>query len=330
MKTPTHWYSSPFYGPLAAWALSPFAFLYAFGARHHRAQASPRPVEIPVLCLGNLVAGGSGKTPTAIALRKILDQSKISLSPTFVTRGYKGSITGPERVDGSHDPCLWGDEALLLARHAPTFVARNRYDGAVAALSAGADCIILDDGFQNYSLHKTLSFCVIDGQMGFGNGQVIPSGPLREPLQDGLDRADAFILIGDDTRDVRAVLPPDKPVFTAQITPCAKDALPNVPYIGFCGIGFPDKFKSTLEKAGVTLAGWRSFADHHVYTIDDMTRLVGDALAHDARLVTTEKDYVRLPDFAKKSLIDVLPVEVVFDDPAAFIAFLKKYIPASS
>ena len=324
MKTPSFWYatSSP-RPPLLARVLSPLASLYAAGARFHRNHAAPRAVSIPVICLGNLVAGGSGKTPTSIALMKLLKDRNNFLSPAFVTRGYRGKITGPERVDDSNNAVFWGDEALLLARHATTYVAANRYLGADHAQFNGADAVLMDDGLQNYDLQKTVSFAVIDGMMGFGNGQVIPAGPLRQPLEDGLSRADAFILIGDDTRSIRATLPANKPVFSARITVPDHLDLPQTPYIAFCGIGFPDKFKATLTKHGTHCVAFHAFADHHAFTMEDMTRLVDDAIEHKARLITTEKDYVRLPDFSKKSMIDVLPIEIAFDDPDGILAFIK-------
>lgn len=337
MKTPSFWYPSPASRPpLLARILAPLASLYAAGARFHRDHATPHSVAIPVICLGNLVAGGSGKTPTAIALMKLLKDRTMFLSPAFVTRGYRGKITGPERVDDSNNAVFWGDEALLLARHATTYVAANRFQGADHARFNGADAVLLDDGLQNYDLQKTVSFAVIDARMGFGNGRVIPAGPLRQPLADGLSSADAFILIGDatqaatqdSTRSVRAALPDKVPVFSARMTVPDHVDLPQTPYVAFCGIGFPEKFKASLAGHGVDCVAFHAFADHHAFTMDDMTRLVEDAIERKARLITTEKDYVRLPDFSKKSLIDVLPIEIVFDDPDAIVTFLQTRIAA--
>lgn len=323
MKTPGFWYATPT-ASLCPALLAPLAALYARAAAHHRESKSPQDVALPVICLGNLVAGGSGKTPTAIALFKLLHSSKTFLSPGFLTRGYRGKIRTAERVDGSHDPALWGDEALLLNQHGPTFVSPDRYRGAELMADSGCDAILMDDGLQNYSITKDVSFAIIDGLMGFGNGNVIPAGPLRQPLDQGLLLADAFILIGDDTRNVRALLPPDKPVFTATLAVTeAASVSQNVSYIGFCGIGFPDKFKKTLLDTGVNLSGWHTFGDHHTYTMNDIEKLVNEALSKKSRLITTEKDFARLPDFLKKSLIDVLPVEITFADPDGVIEFIK-------
>ncbi len=327
MKTPAFWYDTATSSRLSD-ILMPFAHLYTRIARLHKNKKTPQSVDVPIICLGNLVAGGSGKTPTAIALVQLLQSSRIFLSPAFVTRGYKGTIEGPERVDNSHDSFMWGDEALLLAQHAPTYVAHNRYAGATLALESGADAVLLDDGLQNYSLNKNISFCVVDGMMGFGNERVIPAGPLRTPLEEGFTSIDAFILIGDDVRGIRAKLPPNKPVFTAKLQIREPLILAPAPYIAFCGIGYPDKFRKTIEQAGITLAGWHAFADHHHYTMDDMTKLVNEAMENKARLLTTEKDFVRLPDFHQRTMIDVLPIEIVFDTPESIVHFIRDKLNA--
>ncbi len=328
MKTPAFWYASK--PSFASTILSPLAKLYTKGAEFHRAHKTPLPVASPVICLGNLVAGGSGKTPTAIALMKLIVESHLFLSPAFVTRGYKGTIIGPERVDDSNNAILWGDEAILLARHATTYVSANRYDGADHAVFNGADAVILDDGLQNYDLQKDISFAVIDGMMGFGNEQIIPAGPLRQPLSDGFNRTDAFILIGEDTRDILSKIPADKPVFRARMQVREPLDLPHMPYIAFCGIGFPDKFRATLEAQKIDCVGFHAYADHHHFTIDDMTQLIDEALEKKARLLTTEKDFVRLPDFTKKSMIDVLPIEIIFENPDAILDFIRTRTASSS
>ncbi len=329
MKTPKFWYSNhqkSIYSTL----LSPFAALYQQCAETHRRASHPQTVTAPVICLGNLVAGGSGKTPTAISLMKLIRETNLFLSPAFVTRGYKGKIKGPERVDDSNSAVLWGDEALLLARNATTYVSSNRYEGAMMAISAGADAVLLDDGLQNYDLKKDVSFTVIDGRMGFGNEHIIPAGPLRQSLQDGVDRSDAFILIGDDTRNIASKIPSDKPIFRASIRVKDFVDLPHVPYVAFCGIGFPEKFKATIDDLKINCVGFHAYADHYAFTIKDMTKLIDEALDQKARLLTTEKDFVRLPDFSKKTLIDILPIEIVFETPDEIISFIRNRTTSSS
>jgi len=328
MKTPKFWYSSN-QNSLLSLLLTPLSGIYERAADFHRDHSHPKNVSAPVICLGNLVAGGSGKTPTAIALMKLIRETNLFLSPAFVTRGYKGKIKGPERVDNSNNAVFWGDEALLLAHHATTYVASNRYEGADAAIFNGADAVLLDDGLQNYDLQKDISFAVMDGRMGFGNGKVIPSGPLRQPIQNGIDRTDAFIFIGTDEKHSLSKIPDGKPVFHAKINVRDKIDLPQMPYIAFCGIGFPEKFKATIEEQKIDCIGFHAFADHHAFTMHDMSKLVDEALEKKARLLTTEKDYVRLPDFSKKLLIDVLPIEIIFDDPQGLIKFIKEKLESS-
>lgn len=325
MKTPKFWYADKKNSILGT-LLTPLAGLYERAASMHRANSNPRKVSAPVICLGNLVAGGSGKTPTAIALMKLLRNTNFFLSPCFVTRGYGGKIKGPERVDGTNSAVFWGDEALLLARTATTYVASNRYEGAELAISGGADAILLDDGLQNYDLQKDISFAVMDGRMGFGNEKIIPAGPLRQPIEDGIERTDAFILIGEDLRDILTKIPSDKPVFRASIKVRDTVDLPNIPYIAFCGIGFPEKFRDTINELKIDCINFHTYADHYSFTINDMSKLVDEALTKKARLLTTEKDFVRLPDFAQKGLIDVLPIEIVFEDSEGILNFIRKRI----
>lgn len=325
MKTPKFWYA-PKKNSLCSALLTPLAGLYERAANWHRTKSNPLPVTAPVICLGNLVAGGSGKTPTAIALMKLLKDTHFFLSPCFVTRGYGGKISGPERVDGTNSAVFWGDEALLLARSAPTYVSSNRFEGAEAAIFNGADAILLDDGLQNYDLQKDVSFAVMDGRMGFGNEKVIPAGPLRQPITDGIERTDAFILIGEDFRNSLAKIPAEKPVFRANIKVRDSIDLPNVPYIAFCGIGFPEKFRDTINELKIDCVGFHAYPDHYSFTMNDMAKLLDEALLKKARLLTTEKDYVRLPDFSKKSLIDVLPIEIVFEDADSLLNFIRSRI----
>lgn len=324
MKAPRFWYGNNNFFPKI---LAPLSGVYASAGRKHRSRAKPREISIPVICIGNIVSGGSGKTPTAIAISNLVGQHKISLSPFFLTRGYRGKVEGPERVDDSHDPALWGDEAILLARTAPTIVSKNRYLGGVLAQDLEADLVIMDDGMQNYSLKKDLTFCVIDGGMGFGNGKIVPAGPLRQSLEDGFSLSDAFILIGDDIKNVQAQLPAGKPVFKASLQISNDHQLSTeTPYIAFCGIGYPDKFKASLQATGLKIIDFKAFADHHDYTDRDIENLITLAAEKEARLITTQKDFARLPDFFQKNLIDVLPVQIVFEDTDSLVNYIKDKI----
>ncbi|HNQ92018.1 MAG TPA: tetraacyldisaccharide 4'-kinase [Alphaproteobacteria bacterium] len=322
MKTPSFWYRRS--ASLCSLALSPVAALYSTLSGLHQAFAVPQESPIPVLCLGNLVAGGAGKTPTAIALAKLIESSRTFSSPMFVTRGYGGNVAGPERVDKTEEggALVWGDEALLLARHAPTIVAEDRHAGAVYAHDTGADVVILDDGLQNYTVRKNVSFCVVDGLMGFGNGKLIPSGPMRQTFENGFRGVDAVILIGEDLAGARAKIPAMLPVFTAQIKTDASHLSGS--YIAFCGIGYPEKFKKTLDDIGVSVVAFHGFADHYEFKATELDKLANEARAHNARLLTTEKDFVRIPECPAKPLIDILPIEVVFDAPESLLSFIQE------
>lgn len=325
MRAPDFWQSG---GALSA-LLAPAGCLYALGGRLHHAMAAPRAAAMPVICVGNLVAGGAGKTPVVLSLgAKLAARPALAGRVHALTRGYGGELTGPVRVDPPvHDAWKVGDEPLLLARQLPTWVARDRVAGAAAAVSAGANLLILDDGLQNPTLLKDLSLIVIDGGAGFGNGRVIPAGPLREPITDGLARADAVIIVGDDRTDAAAriaKLRPDLPILHARLVPLAASAaaLAGKRLVAFAGIGRPQKFFDSLRELGGDIAATRSFADHHPYSLKDATALIALAGEHDARLVTTAKDAVRWPGDAERKPL-VLDVEIAWDDEIALDLLLS-------
>ncbi len=306
MKAPAFWDHD---GALAQ-ALAPLGHLYALGARCRRQAATPWRAPKPVICVGNLTVGGAGKTPTAIAIARRLTLA--GRKPVLVSRGYRGRLAGPVRVDPSvHSATEVGDEPLLLARAAATVVAKDRLAGIHAALDFGADSVVLDDGFQDPRLAHDLALVVVDGGAGFGNGRVIPAGPLREPVADGLARADAVIVVGDG--DVAI----DRPVLRARLVPDdASLRFRGRKVLAFAGIGRPEKFFATLAEIGADVVATRGFADHHAYDEDDAARLVEDAARQAAEPVTTRKDWVRLPASAKP-MISVIDVDLVFADEDA-------------
>ena len=264
MRAPAFWAAER--GGAAACALTPLSWLYRLGARGRAAFARPAEAGVPVICVGNFTSGGAGKTPTVIALARLMAGEGIQ--PHILTRGYGGSEGGPLRVDAArHDARAVGDEALLLARAATTWVSRDRAAGAKAAESAGATVLLMDDGMQTPTLAKNLCLAVIDGGAGFGNGRVLPAGPLREPLARGLGRAHALILVGRDRRGALAALGKhDLPVIEADLVPGEEaQALRERPVVAFAGIGRPEKFFETLEEAGCTVIARHAFADHHRY-----------------------------------------------------------------
>lgn len=302
MRAPDFWDRTDFLSRLAMRALSPLGALYGETVRYKAERAAPHRVRVPVICVGNISAGGTGKTPIAIAVADaIIARGR---NPFFLTRGYGGKLKGPVVVSKSHRARDVGDEPLLLSRKASTVVARNRAEGAELAAERGADVIIMDDGHQNFSLAKDLSLIVVDGARGFGNGLVLPAGPLREPASQGLARADAVIISGDGNPTLTAF---EGLVLRAHIAPAATANWRGRRVIAFAGIGRPEKFFASLAGLGADLVGTVRFADHHFYTTNEIGALKAKARAVKAQLVTTEKDFVRLTE-AEREDIAVLPV----------------------
>ena len=293
--------------------LAPVGVLYGASVLFKARFASAYHPGIAVICVGNLTAGGSGKTPVAIAIAEALRAR--GRKPVFLTRGYGGSERGPALASRAHSAAVMGDEALLLARHGQTIVSRDRAAGARLAREKGADVIVMDDGHQNFSLAKTLSLVVVDAQTGFGNGLQIPAGPLREPIHQGLKRADAVILVGDGNPDLQEY---GGPVLRAQIVVDGA-SFAGKPIFAFAGIGRPEKFFLALEQTGAALTAACSFPDHHPYTDDEILEL--KAAAGNAQLVTTEKDFVRMT-VAQREDVKVLKAAAVFDQPEALTHLL--------
>ena len=317
MKAPDFWFRT---SSSAARLLAPAGALYDFASRLTRATTRGQNVEANIICIGNLVAGGAGKTPVALAIAELLTTGDIA----FLTRGYGGRETGPLRVDPeTHTAHDVGDEALLLARQAPTWVSRNRPQGARAAARNGARTIIMDDGFQNPSLVKDTAILVVDGATGFGNGRVIPAGPLRETVKNGLSRAHAVVLIGKDETGVVDEIGNRVAVFTARLAPTvdAQD-LAGRRVLAFAGIGRPQKFFDTLAELGCDIVEQHAFADHKPYRPTQIMALCEQAASLQAIPVTTEKDLVRLPPGAR-AMVRTVPVVLAWDDRDAIREFLS-------
>lgn len=293
--------------------LAPLGYLYdAAGAARHT-WARPYRSPVPVICVGNLVTGGAGKTPVVADLaRRLISRS---VAAHVLSRGYGGTLPGPVRVDPArHDAAAVGDEPLMLTRSASTWVARDRAAGARAAAAAGAQAIVMDDGLQNPMLAKDLSLVVFDGGYGFGNRRVMPAGPLRESIARGLARADAAIMLGDD-RTGAATWLGATPILRAEPVTATADIAGRA-FVLFAGIGRPQKFFDHFAKTGARIIATRGFPDHHLYSESELTALADTAQKAGATLMTTEKDWVRLAP-VWRTRIQYLPLAIAWRDEAA-------------
>jgi len=310
MRAPEFWKED---GALAR-LLDPIGRAYGIAGALRRRFVTPTSVDIPVICVGNLTAGGAGKTPTAIALARHLQAR--DAEPHILTRGYGGCERGPLRIDPEiHDAARVGDEPLLLAKAAPTWVSKDRVAGALAAIEAGASHIVMDDGLQNPHLAKDLALLVVDGAVGFGNRRLLPAGPLREQVDQALSRIDAVIVIGDDRTGVNARLPAGLTRLSAECLPEGPiDHLRGQRVLAFAGIGRPGKFYETLERIGAEIVEIRSFPDHHRYVPAEISELIAKARQFDAACVTTEKDHVRLP-VNLRNFVEKLAIRVTIHEP---------------
>jgi len=313
--------------------LAPVAGLYGWVAGRRMRRKPKATAAVPVICVGNYVVGGAGKTPTALALARIARAQ--GLNPGFLTRGYGGSAREPLLVNPDlHDAARVGDEALLLAEAGPVVVSPDRPAGLPLLERAGVDLIIMDDGFQNPSLRKDLSLIVVDGTTGIGNGRVFPAGPLRAPLRTQLIRTDAVLIVGDGKpgdRIVRRAARAGKIILKAKLEPAAMQVWGPRSFLAFAGIGRPEKFFNTLDRAGVPLADVKAFPDHHAYTAEDARKLLARADAETLDLITTSKDHARLArqegDLARlRERTRVFQVRMHFDNEARIAALIAETV----
>jgi tetraacyldisaccharide 4'-kinase len=320
MREPGFWH-----GPasLNSHLLKPLSALYGAIAAQ-RLQRKGLNAGIPVLCVGNYHVGGAGKTPTVLALAKLL--CELGETPVVLSRGYGGELRGPVKVDPErHTASDVGDEPLMLAGHLPVVVSRKRADGVPLARARGASVILMDDGFQSPAIVKDASLIVIDSVRGIGNGLVFPAGPLRAPLRPQLARTDALIVVGDGSAAAAVaaeIAAQGKPVLRARLKPDEAQvvSLRGKRVLAFAGIGDPMRFFNTLRASGIDVVGQRAFADHHPYSQAEIENLNAEAKRDGLTLVTTEKDLARLRDKAQQ--IVPFAVTLEFDEPA----LLRKFV----
>lgn len=320
LSTPDFWYEKD--PDIKATLLAPLASLYGFGrALAVKRAKAPYKSSLPVICVGNITAGGSGKTPAVRALMALIHHEGLYEKPCFLTRGYGGLLPGPVLANlDDHSALTIGDEAMLLAGDAPTIVSLDRAKGAKLAEELGFDLILMDDGMQNLSLHKDITFCVVDGTAGFGNGKLLPAGPLREHLATGLERSTAVLVVNPKEP---ITLPLERPLVNGRVHIVKgehfEETMKGKKYLAFAGLGQPWKFFMTAKNAGLDIVQTRPLPDHTIYTPKLMDDLKSEAKREGLSLLTTEKDAVKIEDAA----IDVLKIELVFEDTAAVLSILK-------
>ena len=327
MQPPKFWKNTPEQAGFWPRILSPLSYIWSWATARRWMQGAHATVGIPVICVGNVNLGGTGKTPTVIAT--VMRLQAMGKTPHVVSKGYKGQLVGPVLVDEKiHTADDVGDEPLLLAAFAPTWVAKDRLSGALAAKAAGTDVIVLDDGLQNSALAKDLTILVVDAEMGFGNGHVMPSGPLREPIENAVDKADVLLTIGPKT-DVHSAFierwdqVQGLPYVSSTIMPLHTGMeWQDLHALAFAGIGRPEKFFRTLEELGVDIKATRSFDDHQKIPTALLARLEKEAWDLGAQLVTTEKDAVRLPKEWQQKVLTV-PVRLELHETDQFDQALK-------
>jgi len=322
LKAPKFWYTKK--DTILSNSLYPLSLFFRLGTKIRNIFSNEQPANLPIICIGNIVVGGAGKTPVALKIGKMLKHR--GYNPHFVSKGYGGLEKNNTLIQHWHSPKSVGDESLLLSEIAPTWIGLDRNKSFKLAKNKGADCIIMDDGFQNPTLQKDFSIVVINGEQEFGNKRVMPSGPLRESITRGLSRTNLIVTIGTISDEIRKKIPKNIPIITSQFKINNKEKI----FIGqkitaFAGIAFPEKFFNSLKNLRAKIVDEISYPDHHIFNENDILNLAEIANKNQSILVTTKKDFVRIPK-SYRSLINTLDGEIEFEDEMLLFEILSNLL----
>ncbi len=322
LKAPKFWYlkKDTFFSS----SLYPLSIVFRLGTKLRRILSNEKVSELPIICIGNIVVGGAGKTPVALKIGKML--LKAGYSPHFVSKGYAGIEKNNTQVHPWHSPQSVGDESILLSEIAPTWIGTNRNKSFVLAKEKGADCIIMDDGFQNPTIKKDFSVIVISGEQEFGNKRVMPSGPLRESINRGLSRTNLIIVIGELSTELKSKIPSHIPVINASFEIYKENKIFKGKKItAFAGIAYPEKFFNSLRSQGAKIMKEMIYPDHHIFDENDLLYLAEIANKTNSILVSTKKDFVRIPK-SYRSLVNTLEGEIKFEDEKLLLEILSNVV----
>ena len=322
LKAPKFWYQKK--DSYLSRSLYPLSLLFRLGTKIRNFASTSKKSPLPVICIGNIVVGGAGKTPVSLKIGKML--IKAGHKPHFISKGYAGIIKTSTLVETWHSPTSVGDESILLSKVAPTWIGKNRNKSGEYAKMQGGDCLILDDGFQNPTIYKDFSIIVINASQEFGNKRVMPSGPLRESIRRGLTRTNLVIVIGDTTDDLKNLIPSHIPIMSAKFVINKENKIFKGQKItAFAGIAYPEKFFTSLAEQGAQIVKEVIYPDHHIYHENDLLNLAEIANKTRSILVSTQKDFVRIPK-SYRSLVNTLEGEIVFDNEELLLEILSNVV----
>jgi len=322
LKAPKFWYLKK--DTILSNSLYPLSLLFRFGTKIRNLVSKKNKSPLPTICVGNIVVGGAGKTPVALKIGELLIKS--GYKPHFISKGYAGLTKISTLVKSWHSATSVGDESILLSEVAPTWVGNDRIKSSILAKNQGGDCLIMDDGFQNPSIQKDFSIIVINSEQEFGNRRVMPSGPLRESINRGLSRTNLVIVIGNPSKEIKKIVPDHIPIIESKFEIKKENkSFKGQKIVAFAGIAYPEKFFNSLKDQGANIIKEISYPDHHIYNENDLLSLVETANKTQSILVSTKKDYVRIPK-SYRSLVNTLEGEIIFKDEQLLREILSNVI----